>query len=574
MDKVIFLQDSLILLISAIFVVTIVRQLKISSVLGYLLAGILIGPFALGLFQETESTKNLAELGVVFLMFTIGLSLPLDRLKSIGRYAFGLGGLQVLLTTALASFIAIKIGFSFEQSIIIGGGLAFSSTAVVMQLLSESGKIAARFGRVSFAVLLFQDLAVIAFIMMIPLLGNKEASFINILTPILARAALLLLSIIIIGRLLLRPVFRVIVSSRTPELFTAMAILVVFITALATSKMGFSAEMGAFVAGTLLAGSEYRHQVQADIEPFRGLLLGLFFMTVGMSIDLSLLARDFPTILSVTLGLILGKGLILFVLAPLFGLNIQSTLRMAFLLAAGGEFVFILSPLAEGTHLLDHQTCQMLSICIALSMALTPLLFILGTMLANRMSPEMDIHLESASNETKDLTDHVIIGGYSRVGKILAKILSERLIPFIVLDTNMSRVAEGRAKGLPVFFGDVGRLEVLRTAGASHARMALVGVDHPKSSARIVHIFRKNFPHVTVCVQARDKDQGNKLEQLGAFAIIPDMIEPSLKAAKTILQAYGSSLEEADKIIEIYRPAPPPKEGPSEESSEETSQLL
>ncbi len=553
MEQLQYIQQALILLISAIFVVTMVRQLKVSSVLGYLIAGVLIGPFALGFFNEVKSTSALAELGVVFLMFTIGLSMPIDRLKSISKYVFGLGGVQVFLTTGVITLIVMNLGFEFEQSLVIGGCLAFSSTAVVMQLLSESGEIAARFGRVSFAVLLFQDLAVVAFMIMLPLLASKHAAFMDVLLPTIIKAVLLLVAIVLVGRVLLRPVFKVVVASQTPELFTAMAILVVFITALATAKMGFSPEMGAFVAGTLLAGSEYRHQVEADIEPFRGLLLGLFFMTVGMSIDLALVSKYIWQILAIVGSLLLGKGLIFLILGPMFGLNVRSAFRMAFLLAAGGEFVFILMPTAVHIGLLPTVTAQIVSSAVALSMGLTPLLSMLGKTLGDRIQPEFGMDLDSALNETKDLTDHVIIGGYGRVGQIIAKILAENLVPFVVLDMNMARVTDGRSKGLPVFFGDIRRLEVMRAVGALRAKVALVSVDHPNSSVRTVHMLRRNFPNVAVCVRARDAEQGEKLEQAGAIVVVPNMIEPTLKAAASVLEAFGTPREEVDQIIDTYR---------------------
>ena len=553
MEQLQYIQQALILLISAIFVVTMVRQLKVSSVLGYLIAGVLIGPFALGFFNEVKSTSALAELGVVFLMFTIGLSMPIDRLKSISKYVFGLGGVQVFLTTGVITLIVMNLGFEFEQSLVIGGCLAFSSTAVVMQLLSESGEIAARFGRVSFAVLLFQDLAVVAFMIMLPLLANKQTAFMDVLLPTVIKAALLLVAIVLVGRVLLRPVFKVVVASQTPELFTAMAILVVFITALATAKMGFSPEMGAFVAGTLLAGSEYRHQVEADIEPFRGLLLGLFFMTVGMSIDLALVSKHIWQILAIVGSLLLGKGLIFLILGPMFGLNVRSAFRMAFLLAAGGEFVFILMPTAVHIGLLPTVTAQIVSSAVALSMGLTPLLSMLGKTLGDHIQPEFGMDLDSALNETKDLTDHVIIGGYGRVGQIIAKILAENLVPFVVLDMNMARVTDGRSKGLPVFFGDIRRLEVMRAVGALRAKVALVSVDHPNSSVRTVHMLRRNFPNVAVCVRARDAEQGEKLEQAGAIVVVPNMIEPTLKAAASVLEAFGTPHEEVNQIIDTYR---------------------
>ncbi|MBN9565873.1 MAG: cation:proton antiporter [Alphaproteobacteria bacterium] len=552
MNHLEYIHHALILLISAIFVVTIVRKLKASSVLGYLMAGVIIGPFALGFFHKVDSTKALAELGVVFLMFTIGLSLPFDRLKSLARYVFGIGGMQVAVTTALITFIAMHLGFGFEPALVIGGSLAFSSTAVVMQLLSESGELAARFGRVSFSVLLFQDLAVVAFMIMIPLLGT-QTSFANVLFPTIMKASILVGIILIVGRVLLRPVFRVVVASQTPELFTAMAILVVFVTTLATAKFGLSPEMGAFIAGTLLAGSEYRHQVEADIEPFRGLLLGLFFMTVGMSIDLSLLKANASTILSIVGAMLLGKGLILIVLAPMFGLNLRSALRMAFLLAAGGEFVFILMPTAVTSGMIPESTSQILSISVAVSMALTPLLSVLGKFLAEKIQPEFGVNLEAALSETKDLNEHVIIGGYGRMGQMVAKILTENYIPYVVLDMNMARVADGRSKGLPVFFGDIRRLEVLRAIGASRAKVALMSVDHPNSSIRTVHMVRKHFPNITICARARDGEQAIKLEQAGAISVVPNMIEPILQTATSVLSAFGTPREEVLQIIDSYR---------------------
>lgn len=547
------LNDSLVFLVAAIVVVVLFRRLQASPVLGYLAAGMLIGPSVLKLVHESGTTAILAEMGVVFLLFTVGLALPFDRLKSLGRYVFGLGLAQTVLTTIAIMIIALALGLPLNQSFIIGCTLSLSSTAVVVQLLSEKGELAAKFGRVSFSILLFQDLAVVVFLILLPILAGENANVSDVLLTSTAKTVLVLMVVFGAGQYLLRPVFRLVASAATPELFTGMTLLVIFVTSVFTASMGLSLQLGAFLAGIVLAGSEYRHQVEADIEPFKGLLLGLFFMTVGMSIDLSLLMQHCWTVLALITCMLLIKSLIIFGLGLAFRLSTYTSVRVSTFLASGGEFVFILIAPAVAHKLLDPTIGQILYVAVAASMALTPFLASFGKWIGDKFQPEFGLNLQAASKESFDLRDHVIIGGFGQAGQIVAQILSENMIPFVIVDLNMARVTQGRARGLPVFFGDIRRLEVLRAIGAARAKVALISIDQPASSIRAVMTLRRHFSQVQVCVRARDDDHAQKLQQSGAVAIVPNLLEPILQMASTVLKLAGSARDEVTQIIDLYR---------------------
>ena len=541
-----------VFMMAAIFVVTIMRRFKITPVLGYLLAGLLVGPSLLGFIRDPKAATDLAEMGVLFLLFSIGLSLPLERLKRLSKYVFGFGLAQVVISTCLLGGVAFLFGMTPSASFIIGGALALSSTAVVMQILSENGELAIKFGRASFSVLLFQDFAVVLLLILLATMGPGERGIADAFFPSVAKAVLVLGGIFAVGRYLLRPVFRVVASTETPEMFTAMTILVVFVTALATSKGGLSSELGAFIAGTILAGSEYRHQIEADIQPFRGLLLGLFFMTIGMTIDLQLLYHNLHMIALIVSVFFAIKIVVILCLAPVFGLGLYSAIRIALLLAAGGEFAFVIFPVAAEYGILSPHVTSLLNVSVAISMALTPLFSALGKRIAERLSPKFTVDLVSAQKEVKDLSGHVIIGGYGRVGRVVAKILTENFIPFIAVDKDMTRVSEGRSHGVPVFFGDIRRLEVLRAIGASRAKVLLIN-DHPNFALRNIQMIRKAFKDMSVCVRARDAVQGDKLRQEGCTVVLPNIIEPTLQTAFHVLSAVNMPKDEVSQILETFQ---------------------
>lgn len=548
------LDDVLIFLLAAVVVVSIFRWFKASSILGYLIAGILIGPYALGFIDEIEGVKSLGEVGVVFLLFSIGLKMPLQRLQVLRRYVFGLGFTQVFLTGTLIALAAWVFNLEPITAILVGSGLALSSTAVALQVLAEKGEASSRYGRVSFAVLLFQDLAVVVLIVLLYSLDRGEASIPMVLGLAALKASAVLVGIILIGRILLRPLFRIVASFNNQELFVATSLLVVLSTSVLTANAGLSKELGAFLAGILLSETEYRHQVEADIQPFHGLLLGLFFMTVGMGVDLNLFINNFLIILGIIVSLVVSKAAILFGLCRVFRIPTGSSVRVGLLLASGGEFVFILFAPAMQMGFIPESQGLILFVAVALSMGLTPLLGALGRYIDSRISvAQADSNLQSAEEEIGDLRNHIIIAGFGRVGRIVAEILSQRMVPFVAIDNNMSRVSAGRAAGYPVYFGDARRSLVMRTLGAHRARAVVVSLNNQAISMRTTMMLRRNFPNAETYVRMRDNEYEEKLTQAGAIVIMPENLEPSLQLAASAMRVSGTTDDEISQILNDFR---------------------
>lgn len=547
-------RNALIFLLSAVLVVSLFRWLKASPVLGYLIAGTAIGPYALGLIQKSEEAQTLGDFGVVFLLFVIGLKMPMQRFKILRRYVFGLGLIQVILTTTIFLGIAIAAKMEPRSGFIIASGLALSSTAVVLQVLSERGEAASRFGRVSFAILLFQDLAVVLMLMFLSLVGTNDDNILHLLFMAITKASAALIGIVLIGRIVLRPLYRWIASLENQELFVTTTILMVLATGVVTLKAGLSMELGAFLAGLLLAETEYRHQVEADIQPFHGLLLGLFFMAVGMSIDLHLLMSKPFTILGFSLLLIIGKALIIFLLCLLFKMPLGTALRVGFILAGGGEFVFILFSPAIEKGILDPSTAAIVYLVVLVTMSLTPFLATFGRWIDDKVvQEEADATLEAAISEIEDLRNHVVIVGFGRVGRILAKLFAEKMIPFVAIDNDMSKVSEGRSQGYPVFFGDGRRSHVLNTLAANKASAIVISLDSTSGALRACMMVRRNFPNAQVFVRMRNDDYYEKLTKSGVYVVVPENLEPSLKLAGSVLRAVGVPQDETQKIVNDFR---------------------
>jgi monovalent cation:H+ antiporter-2, CPA2 family len=451
------LYDVLIFLVAAVVVVPAFRRLRTSPVLGYLAAGILVGPHGLAVIRDSESAHTLAEFGVVFLLFMIGLEFSAERLRALGHYVFGLGALQVTVTGCLIGGVAWALGATEEAAIIIGGGLALSSTAFVLQLLIERGERATSFGNISFAVLLFQDLAIVPLLMLVSLLGEGEGTFITAMGMAVVKAAVALLLVVGVGRLILRPVYRIIAETRSSELFVATTLLVILGTGWLMSLVGISMVLGAFLAGILLSETEYRHQVEADIRPFRGILLGLFFMSVGMSIDIALIWSELAQITLLVIGLMVGKSIVTAALCRGFGLPVSVSVRVGLLLSQGGEFGFILFLTASTLGLLAAETTQILLASVALTMVATPLMAYAGSQFSSFWARHEKVSVAGVEQIGEDLHDHVLIAGFGRVGQTVAKMLSAGGISYAALDLDanrplMARTAHNRAStSFPLF---------------------------------------------------------------------------------------------------------------------------
>ena len=543
--------DILSLLLAAVVLVPLFQRLGIPSVLAYLAAGIVLGPYTPGPVVELEVTRPLAEFGVVFLLFAIGMELPLSRLRTMRRYILGLGFAQVVATAAVIGGIATAFGFGANVALVVGLTLAFSSTATVLAILVERGEAVDHHGRIAVAVLIFQDLAVVPVLVLLPLLAGEGRRMGEALALAGGKVVLVMAAIFVVGRFLLRPAYRFIAGARNPEVFTAANLLLVLAVAWVTGEAGMSMALGAFLAGLLLADSRYRHQVEADIEPFRGLLLGLFFMTVGMSINLPFVAERWGLVLGLTAGTVAVKALVLVLLCRLIKVGAADGLRVSLLLAQGGEFAFVVFGRATELRLLDGGLGQALMAGVALSMVLTPALAALGRRLSQGMDAKRSE--DPIPENARHLVGHVVIAGYGRVGRAIARLLAEHDIPFLALDMDVDRVAKARAGGLPVYYGDVGRSGILRSVGIERARAAVITVNEARQAERAIACIRQVSPDIPIVARARDRIQEQVLGDIGATAVIPETVEASLQMAGSVLRQAGVAEEAVECSLKRYR---------------------
>ncbi len=546
--------DMLIFLATAVLVSPLCRRVRVSPVLGYLLAGSLIGPMGWGLIQDDDGTRDLGELGVVFLLFMIGLELSWERLKIIRHFIFGLGTAQVLVTGALlAAGFALWGHVGGRTAMVIGVALAFSSTAFVLQILTERQELQTQTGRVAVAVLILQDLAVVPLLVLIPLLNGSGHDVAWALELALLKTLFALVTIFAFARFALRPVFHIIADTRAPEVFVAGALLVVIGTSYATGALGLSHSLGAFLAGVMLASSEYRHQVEADLQPFRGLLMGLFFLSVGMTVNPAALLANLPQVLAGVGILVTVKAGVLIVLARLFRFPLSTALHLGLLLAQGGEFAFIVLGQAGQSGLFPPQWAELLTAVVAVSMAVTPLLAVLADRLSQWLRLGESRPLSPVA-ETDDLIDHVVIVGFGRVGQTVATILREQSIPFVAIDRDPGTVAAVRlGAGMPVYYGDVQKMDVLAAVGIARARALVLTIDSGSRREKLVPRLRQRFPDLCILVRARDRHQAHALELSGATAVVPEILEGSLQLAGKTLRQLGNSPDVVAGLLEQYR---------------------
>jgi CPA2 family monovalent cation:H+ antiporter-2 len=545
--------EILYFLATAIFISIACGKLKITSALGYLVAGVVLGPHAIGLFSDAEVSKHIAEFGVVFLLFTIGLELPWERLQELKRYVFGMGLLQVVLTSVLFSCVASYFGASTETAILLGVGLSFSSTAVVLQILSDQKMITSRFGRISFSILLFQDLIVIVVLVWVTLSQGTDQSLVRILGMSTLKVLSVFIGFMLFGRYLLRSLYRTVVATRNSDLFFALTLLIILATSFITESAGLSLGLGAFLAGLLLAETEYRHRVESDIKPFRSLLLGLFFMTVGMSLDPHLLMEKTKFVLSFLSLLLIGKISIFLIASMIMKVPIKTAIRISILMAGGSEFVFVLFKQAELGGLIDTELNQVVYLVVVMSMMLSPFLAMLGPIVSKRIGREMGISLKAAAEESVDMKNHVIIVGFNLIGETVHELLSVRYIPHIILDMSVTRVAKGRLSNFPIFFGDAKKVDVFHALNAKCAKAIVISLEDFNFSTKIVTLLKKNFPHLKIFVRVQDTDQAYKLQQVGATPVAPEIFAPSFQLASAVFETFGMTSEQIDLSIEKYR---------------------
>ncbi|EOB10265.1 Glutathione-regulated potassium-efflux system protein [Rickettsia prowazekii str. GvF12] len=496
----------IILLGTAVFIVAILKRFRLSPVLGYLIAGAAIGDHGLKIVTY-DQTKLLGELGVVFLLFAIGLELSFERLKAMRRYVFGLGSLQVLTTAIVIAGAMVLIDGNSSAAIITGGGLALSSTALVMQVIDENRSQSTQIGRISLAILLLQDLAVVPLLVIVPLLAsNNKASLAVALGIAFLKAVTALLTIFIVGRVLLRPVFSFISSesNNTSELPISMTLLIVLSAAWATETFGLSLALGAFVAGVLVAETEFRLQAEESIYPFKSLFLGLFFMTVGMNIDALEMYEKISHILTLSIALICIKTLIITAFCILFGFNKGVAFYSGLLLSQGGEFGFILFSLGKDSGVLEESTADILLLVVTFTMALTPLLAALGKKIAEKVdkglgkTPTQMIELGA-----RDLTNHIIIAGLGNTGKMVARVLEAEGISYVILDLDDDRVKEELSNGLPVFKGDVSQADTLKALGTERAFAIILTMNNQVTIKKSLKTISSNYQDIPVVVKLK-----------------------------------------------------------------------
>jgi CPA2 family monovalent cation:H+ antiporter-2 len=559
-----WLKDFLVFLFAAGLIVPLFHRARIGAVLGFLLIGIVVGPYGLGhladeypwlrylTIEDRERVEPFAELGVIFLLFLVGIEMSTDRLWAMRRYVLGIGALQFVLSSlAIGSGLAF-LGMEGHAAIILSLGLAMSSTAVVMQLLEEQGRTATPSGQIAISVLLFQDLMVAPVLFGIEILARGGDVLISLGSALLQAAAAVVL-IATAGRYLLRPLLGFAGRTGSRELIMAVALLTVVGFAAGTSAVGLSSALGAFLAGLLMSETEYRHQVEIDVAPFKGLLVGLFFITVGMSVDIRAVAAEFDTVITAVLGLLAIKAVILFVVCRMFGVSLGTAAENAILLAQAGEFAFVVVALGRSTELLGSDVAQLATAVAAISMMATPILAAGARELARRLEfVEHRNHMPTHVG-APEVSDHVIIGGYGRVGQTVARILQAENVPYLALDTDGQLVREHRKRGAVIFFGDAARREFLERAGMAEARAVVVTVNHPRAAARMVAAAREERPDVPVYARARDGAHAAQLFELGAKGVIPEAMEASLQLAARVLEGLGVPDETVDRRLEETR---------------------
>lgn len=545
------LVDLMILLVAAVVLVPLAQWSRLGAVPGFLIAGGLVGPAGLGMITNADEISHFSEIGVVLLLFVIGIELKPSLLWQIRRLVFGLGSAQVLVTGVLLIAIThLLFAVPLEASILIGLALALSSTAFVLQLLTEQKCLTSVYGRSSFAILLLQDLAVVPLLALVPLLAMPEISIGADIGLALLESLLILGTVIVVGRYLLHPLLHRIALARSAEIFTATAVLIVLGTALLTEHLGLSMAMGAFMAGLLLSGSSYKHQIMAEIHPFRGLFLGLFFMSMGMSLNLGLLLQMPLLSIGLVLLLISVKIAALYPIARFYGLKKNHSGAVALVLAQSGEFALVLFSLAHQAELLERGLFEQLLLVVLLSMLVTPLLAYWAQKIAKKKT---EVMVSEPALVEKPVAAPVVVVGFGRVGTRIGEILRVTGHEFVALDYKVKSVERGRARGHPVYYGDVHNPELLRGAGVKDAEAVIITINDPKATEELVGFLRETYPQINLYARGHSLEQCLNLRRVGASDVVSENMEASLELARMALTDLQMEESEREAVIDEYR---------------------
>lgn len=553
----IVLTQILILLTASVLVVAVFRRIHLPPILGYLFVGMALGPHALNWFGDSAAVHLAAEIGIAFLLFAIGLEFSLPQFWAMRRTLLGLGGMQVLVGTLSGMVIAWLLGIPWQAALIVGGALAMSSTAIVVKQLTDQLELQHQHGRLALGILLFQDLAAVPFLVLIPILanGSEQALSWPLLLTLFKTAAVFGL-MLMLGRWLLRPLFHHIAAAHSAELFTLTVLLVSLLAAWITDLVGLSLALGAFLAGMMLSETEYRHQIENDIRPFRDVLLGLFFITVGMRLDLALLPPLWLWITLLVTGLVLGKGLFIAALAFLFGNNKADALRTGLVLGHGGEFGFALLTLALGMGLLDAASSQPILAAMVITMLIAPLLIRHSADLARLAFPQQppkDQAAEDIAAAARAIEQHVIVCGFGRVGQHLVDFLRQEQLAYIALDLDPSRVKDAWEDGEQVFYGDASQRDILLAAGLERANALVVSFDDPRGALHILHNARLLRDDIPILIRARDDSNLQQFMAAGATEVVPETLEASLLLAAQLLQLLDVPTERISGSLKTIR---------------------
>ncbi|HLS55251.1 MAG TPA: cation:proton antiporter [Zeimonas sp.] len=563
-----YLREILLFLALAGVLVPLLQRFRVSSVLGFLAVGILVGPFGLGriaadvpilrwlVFPNLEAVAVLSEIGVMFLMFMIGLELSAERLWSMRRWVFAAGSAQVLASAATIGLVAAAFGNPLAAALVIGLALSFSSTAVVMQLLSSRRELGTPIGQASFSILLLQDLAVVPVLILVGLLGRPgDTSVASSLAIAIGKSVAAIVLIYLLGRVVIRPVFRQMAANRQADTFMALVLLSTLGIASLTWLAGLSMALGALLAGLLLAETEYRHEVEITVDPFRGLLMGLFFLSVGMSIDPLEILRQPALLIGSLAGLFLLKAVIVAAVVRIGGLPIGKSIEAGLLLGQGGEFAFIVFGAALSLGLLPERTGRFMLLVVGLSMFLAPLVAELGRRLGARVErrPASQLQPTSGAPMLPDLSGHVVIAGYGRIGQLLGQLFDSQGIRYLAIDPD-ARLVEGfHAQGRPVFVGDASRGELLRRLRLENASAVVLTMDHSTAALRAVQSIRREWPQLPILARARDERHALALREAGADTVIPETLESALQLASLALARAGLPSTALSGLLERER---------------------
>ena len=549
----------LVLLISSVLAVALFRRLRLPAMLAYFLVGMQLGPHTFGLLPDTEASREFAEFGIVFLMFSIGLEFSLPQLYAMRKKVLGLGGAQVFLTLAVVMMVANVAGLDWPAAFVIGAALAMSSTAIVSKILAERVDLNSRHGRLSIGVLLFQDIAVVPVLVLIPALGVAGANLTDVLGMALLKAAGMLLFLFTIGKWLINPWFNVVAGQRSRELFVMNVLMVTLLLAFATKSAGLSYALGAFIAGMLISETKFRYQVESDIAPFRDILLGLFFISVGMLLNLQQIAANLGLVLLILLAFVLLKAAIVSLVIRLMQYEAGVAIRTGLILAQAGEFSFVILALGVEQHLVSGPALQLVLAAALLSMVLAPFMIQFNGRITRKLVSSYSRNsgqiVQDIDDASKHLHNHVIICGYGRSGQYLGRFLQEESIPFVALDIDPSRVLEAAAAGENVMFGDAARRVVLEAAGAARAKALIISYADNRAAMKILHIVQEKYPQLPVIVRTVDDSNMEALREAGATEVVPEILEGSLMLASHALMLLGVPLHRVVKRIRLFREA-------------------